>query len=198
MKNYLLAAASFSVALLLSGCNETGKRIENADTVSEMVTPDTAVVFNNNTPWDATSYDKEPVIEAPDLSKDKIELRGTDLRSVYAMADDILFDTDKAQLRSAADDKLKKISTSIRDRMQDGKVRIEIYGHTDSRAGKDYNKDLGRDRAQAVAQWLTNNGDFDKSKIAIESKGETEPVATNATAEGRQENRRVEIVVQRI
>ncbi|SDY81554.1 Outer membrane protein OmpA [Hymenobacter psychrophilus] len=180
---------------MLSACSETGNRIDNADSVSEMVTNDTAVVYDKNRPWNADSYDREPVINEPGLRNYDVEMRGSDARNVYAMEQDILFDTDQAKLRAAADEKLAKVSESIRNRMKDGTVRIQVYGYTDSRAGKAYNKDLGRDRAQAVAAWLTKNGKFDESKITIESKGQTEPVATNETAAGRQDNRRVEIVV---
>lgn len=194
-KHQLLA--SLATVLLLSACSETGERINNATSVSEMATNDTAVVYDNNRPWNAASYETEPVIDEPGLRNYGVEMRGSAARNVYALEQDILFDTDKAKLRAAADEKLTKVSESIRNRMKDGKVQVQVYGHTDSRAGKAYNKDLGRDRAQAVADWLMRNGKFDESKITIESKGETEPVATNETAAGRQENRRVEIVVTR-
>ncbi|TDN38741.1 hypothetical protein A8B98_00330 [Hymenobacter sp. UV11] len=182
---------------MLSACSETGNRIDNATSVSEMATKDTAVVYDNDRPWNAASYDREPVIDEPGLRNSDVEMRGSETRNVYAMEQDILFDTDKAKLRAAADEKLTKVSESIRNRMKDGKVQIQVYGYTDSRAGEAYNEALGRDRAQAVADWLTKNGKFDASKITIESKGQTEPVATNETAAGRQENRRVEIVVIR-
>lgn len=195
MKKHQLLAALCAGALALSACSETGERINNASSVSEMATNDTAVVYNNNRPWDAASYEREPVIDEPGLRSYAVELRGSEARNVYAMEQDVLFDTDKAKLRAAADEKLTKVSESIRSRMKDGKVQIQVYGHTDSRAGKAYNKELGRDRAQAVADWLMKNGKFDASKITVESKGQTEPAATNETAAGRQENRRVEIVV---
>lgn len=197
MKKLQLALSFFAGVLVLSACSETGKRIDNATSVSEMATNDTAVVYDNNRPWNAASYDREPVIDEPGLRSYAVEMRGSDTRNVYAMEQDVLFDTDKATLRPAADEKLTKVSESIRSRMKDGKVQIQVYGHTDSRAGEAYNEALGRDRAQAVADWLMKNGKFDASKITVESKGQTEPVATNETAAGRQENRRVEIVVIR-
>lgn len=197
MKKTQLLAALCAGALLLSACSETGERINNATSISEMATNDTAVVYNNNSPWNAASYEGEPVIDEPGLRNSAVEMRGSESRNVYAMEEDVLFDTDKATLRPAADEKLTKVSESIRSRMKNGNLQIQVYGHTDSRAGKAYNKALGRDRAQAVADWLMKNGKFDKSKITIESKGQTEPVATNETAAGRQENRRVEVVVSR-
>ena len=71
---------------------------------------------------------------------------------------------------------------------------ILIAGHTDSVGDEDYNYDLSERRARAAAEYLMSLG-MDASRINLVGLGETEPVATNETAEGRAQNRRVEIAI---
>lgn len=73
-------------------------------------------------------------------------------------------------------------------------VRIRITGHTDNTASREYNNRLSKGRAEAVKQEMIKRG-VDGSRILTEGKGMDEPVADNATEEGRQQNRRVEFVV---
>ena len=68
-------------------------------------------------------------------------------------------------------------------------------GFADSRGDKNYNKELSAQRAEAVRNWLTSNASIGADRISIEPMGESAPVASNATPEGRQQNRRVEIAV---
>ncbi|MDX5442409.1 MAG: OmpA family protein, partial [Hymenobacteraceae bacterium] len=168
------------------------------DRTGERLSTDTPVDVDEIGAWTETSAEQQPVINEPDLQKTGVELRGNDSMSVYRVPQDIMFDTDKAQIRPEGEDKLKKIADNIKKRQQqrEGNVEIYIYGHTDARASKPYNKELGRDRAQSVADWMTSKGGFDRSKLTVKSMGETQPEATNQTAEGMQQNRRVEIVVR--
>ena len=70
-------------------------------------------------------------------------------------------------------------------------VLIEIAGHTDSHSSATYNQDLSQRRAQAVADYLANKG-IDKSRLRPNGYGESQPIASNDTADGRAKNRRVE------
>jgi OOP family OmpA-OmpF porin len=72
-------------------------------------------------------------------------------------------------------------------------TQIEINGHSSEEGSTEYNMQLSEDRAKAVKSYLVNSG-VSASKITIKGFGETRPVASNATEEGRQQNRRVEIV----
>lgn len=78
--------------------------------------------------------------------------------------------------------------------MLDRSVFIEVVGHTDDVGDDDYNMDLSEQRAAAVTQYLIDAG-VDASKIVAVGAGESMPITTNATNEGRAENRRVEIMV---
>ena len=77
-----------------------------------------------------------------------------------------------------------------------GKNQIQVMGFADSRGDKNYNKELSERRAEAVKKWLVTNGKIDASRLSVEPMGEALPAASNATAAGRQENRRVAIAVR--
>ncbi|GAB3163451.1 OmpA family protein [Telluribacter humicola] len=190
----LLGLTICILALIISACNNTGNRIEDADSVSEVATEDTAVAFQNDAVWANIDFDV-PVIVEPDLQDTDITLRGTDTLSIYSLEQDIMFNTAKAQILPAGEEKLQKIADSIRKRIGDSKAMIRVYGFTDSRAGKEFNLELGKERAKAVEAWLSSQAGFDASRIQVISLGEKLPEATNETAAGRQQNRRVEIVV---
>jgi outer membrane protein OmpA-like peptidoglycan-associated protein len=78
--------------------------------------------------------------------------------------------------------------------MLDRSVFIEVVGHTDDVGDDAYNMDLSEQRAAAVSQYLIEAG-VDASKIVAVGAGESLPIATNTTDQGRAENRRVEVLV---
>lgn len=101
------------------------------------------------------------------------------------------FAVDSAELEPAMQRALQTTAESLRDR--GGVDRIEIIGYTDSQGSADYNRDLSRRRAEAVADYLAREG-IDRDLMSVSGRGEADPVATNATAEGRARNRRVIIL----
>lgn len=109
---------------------------------------------------------------------------------IYTLQD-VYFNTDKATLRESSYDALNDLLSA----MQTNKaMRVEIAGHTDNRASAEYNKDLSQRRAESVKAYLVENG-IAKDRIRAKGYGESEPVASNETEEGRQKNRRVEVRV---
>jgi outer membrane protein OmpA-like peptidoglycan-associated protein len=72
---------------------------------------------------------------------------------------------------------------------------VDVIGHTDNTGSADYNQDLSARRASAVAGVLLEQG-VDPARVRSFGRGENEPVATNLTPEGRQQNRRVEIIIR--
>lgn len=88
---------------------------------------------------------------------------------------------------------LRAVLKVIRNRMSDKSFLIE--GHTDSQGPSAYNQDLSERRAQSVVEWLVEHG-VDPDRIEAQGQGETDPIASNETEEGRRENRRTEIVVR--
>ena len=103
----------------------------------------------------------------------------------------ILFDTNKSNLSSEAKANLKTFSEKMQD-MPD--TQITIFGHTDNTGTAEVNQKLSQKRADAVATQLQNLG-IDKGRIVSEGKSFDFPVADNATAEGRAQNRRVELFI---
>jgi OOP family OmpA-OmpF porin len=104
---------------------------------------------------------------------------------------DTLYDFDKATLKPEGKATLDKVAADL------GKIRLEVViavGNTDSVGSDAYNMALGQRRAQSVKAYLISKG-VDGSRIYTESKGKSNPVATNATAEGRAKNRRTDIEV---
>ncbi len=103
----------------------------------------------------------------------------------------IFFDFDKATLRNESYPEMNRLLEFMNTYPN---LRITIKGHTDSVGAEDYNQQLSRRRADAVARFLRVNG-IDTSRLVVEGLGESEPVADNNTAEGRQQNRRVEFEI---
>ncbi len=193
---------SLGVAVAFSSCEQTSR-----NQLPEESTADTAVLKQNenragndaNTnndlsmaEWDGFDLNM-PTIRLPEITVAGLDVRGNDRYTSYSIDETVLFDTDKAQVRSAAKNSLQEVTNSIAQRSKEGKIRI--YGHTDATASKDYNKELSEQRAQAVKQWLVSNGNIDESRISIHPMGESQPTASNQTEQGRQQNRRVDIVV---
>ena len=105
---------------------------------------------------------------------------------------DTLFDFDKSTLKSEGVATLGKIAKDIKN------MKLEvviIVGYTDSVGSDAYNIALGQRRANAVKSFLTNDGGVEATRVYTESKGKADPVASNATAEGREKNRRAVIEV---
>lgn len=101
----------------------------------------------------------------------------------------VLFDLNKATIRSESEEALQAIA----DIMEEYPNTIfHVEGHTDSTGSAEYNMQLSRERAAAVEEWLENAG-IASNRLTSEGYGEEQPIATNNTAAGRQENRRVEI-----
>jgi outer membrane protein OmpA-like peptidoglycan-associated protein len=102
------------------------------------------------------------------------------------------FETNKATLTRNSEDILEDAYNAL---VANPDVQVEISGHTDSVGSDEYNQALSLRRAQAVKNWLTKRG-IAGNRMKTVGKGEKEPVASNDTAEGRTENRRIEFYVQ--
>lgn len=103
----------------------------------------------------------------------------------------LLFGFDSDQLGSSARDNLRKLAESLK---QYPNTRTLIVGHTDSDGSAQYNRDLSDRRALSAASFITGEG-IDRLRISTAGRGETEPIATNDTDDGRRQNRRVEIAI---
>ena len=204
MTKFLLPG--LAATLLLASC-ET-KHSETKDQLAE-AGQDTAVMARDGskTAGDMASSAAASADNAWDMTKAKltdqkfkevtspgVTVRGDSTYSVYSVDEAVLFDTEKADIKPAAAATLQQITASIGQRYATQQVRV--MGFADSRGDKNYNRELSEKRAEAVKNYLTSAGKIDAARVSVEPMGEAQPVASNATAAGRQENRRVEIAVR--
>ena len=103
----------------------------------------------------------------------------------------VTFDTDSTLIKPAFRDTLDRVAQSM---VQYPDSLIDVYGHTDSTGSDAYNQTLSENRARAVADYLSSRG-VSSQRLRSQGYGETRPVASNATEEGRSNNRRVEIKI---
>ncbi len=115
-----------------------------------------------------------------------------DQEQIYlSLGSDLLFDTGSADIQPAGRSKLLEVA-GILSRYP--RTTISVTGHTDSRGSEEMNYELSLRRARTVADALTGSG-VSSSRITTRGQGESSPIASNETREGRQLNRRVELIV---
>ena len=184
------------LAFLLRSCNKSdavaGTTTDSTATGSAVATTTPA---GTKTPDWADVDRNAPAASYDEITDKDISVRGNDNYGIYSLGENILFETDKSTIRKDAEQNLQQLAASIKKRFAGGDLRV--YGYTDSVGTTGYNKELAQQRAEAVKSWLATNAGIDSGKISINAIGEGAPVATNATAAGRQENRRVEVVARK-
>jgi outer membrane protein OmpA-like peptidoglycan-associated protein len=112
-------------------------------------------------------------------------------RGLIANMSDVLFKSGSFELLTAARERLAKVSGIV---LAYPNLHLAVEGHTDSVGTDEYNRQLSERRAEAVRDYLVQQG-ISSDAIAASGFGKSEPVATNDTPEGRQQNRRVELVL---
>lgn len=130
--------------------------------------------------------------QSEDLQKqlDALNAKATE-RGLVITLGDVLFDTARAELKGNATMHLSKLSAFL---SQYGDRTVAIEGYTDNVGTEDYNFGLSQRRADAVKTYLVNQG-INSSRLSTSGKGEGNPVASNDSATGRQQNRRVEVII---
>lgn len=107
------------------------------------------------------------------------------------LPNEITFDVDRAAIKPEFRDTLARMADTLNDYPSSA---IDVVGHTDSTGSEAYNEELSQRRADNVAGFLTQRGVI-RERIATFGEGETRPIASNETIEGRAQNRRVEILI---
>ena len=126
-----------------------------------------------------------------EIGKVKEDARGT----VITLSGQVLFKTNAATLLPIAEQQLRKVAEALNE--YDEARKIVIAGHTDSRGSGSSNRRLSLARAESVRAFLVNSG-VSPDRVSASGRGEDEPIADNRTAEGRANNRRVEIIVEAV
>jgi len=136
--------------------------------------------------WQENIPEPEPEpIPEPEFDGIKLEVnKPIQLKNIF-------FETAKWELLPASFVELNKLYDLL---IEYPNLEIAVHGHTDSRASDSYNLNLSKNRARSVFEWLGSKG-IDLNRLQSEGFGENNPIDTNDTDEGRQNNRRVEFII---
>lgn len=180
--------------------NETGKLIEtfttNSATGKFIITLASGKNYGIAVKAEGYLFHSEnfdiPKGSADNLVNKVIELKNIAVGSKIALRN-IFFDTGKSTLRSESNTELDRLVKLMKDVPG---LEIEISGHTDNTGSATLNESLSQDRAQAVVNYLKGKG-ISISRMSAKGYGSTQPIASNKTAAGRQENRRTEFEIKK-
>lgn len=192
MTKLALSLCSLSF-LVLASCGQTetkGTTEANKDTAVLMKDNEVSTETKVVTKWDSVDF-TTPIVKYKEITKD-VEVRGNDRYSIYGLSDEVLFTTGQATVRTEAKQYLNEVGTSVKAHYTTPMLRV--YGYADAVGDAAANKELSAQRAAAVKDYLVKDSGIPADNIEIVAKGETEPAATNNTAAGRQQNRRVRVV----
>jgi outer membrane protein OmpA-like peptidoglycan-associated protein len=139
---------------------------------------------------DRALLERDMMLQAQRAELERMEAQETSRGYVLTLSD-VLFATNRAEVQPGASRALGRLAEFLRDNPDQ---RVIIEGHTDSQGPADYNENLSRARANAVANALQAQG-VSRDRIETHGFGESQPIASNDTAAGRQQNRRVEIII---
>jgi OmpA-OmpF porin, OOP family len=145
----------------------------------------------------AQTVAQQSQLQASELKAAQLEqelhARQTPQGTVLTLAD-VLYESGKAILRPGAVNRLQPLANYLKAHPQ---VSATIEGFTDSRGSPEHNQQLSQARAQTVKEFLVGEG-IDPGRIIARGKGEDYPIASNNTAAGRQQNRRVEVLLSEL
>jgi len=133
--------------------------------------------------------DKQAAEIERDIEGAKVERVGEGIKITFSSG--ILFDVDKSNLKDPYKGELSQLA-AILNKYDD--TNIMLAGHTDATGSDEYNLELSRRRAGSVASYLATQN-VNRARFTTEGYGKTDPIASNETAEGRSQNRRVEVAI---
>lgn len=137
------------------------------------------------------NLDEQAAALRANISDGRVQIINTGSELIVRMPNDILFPFDSSTIAPALRADLRGLARHLQN--YPGSI-ARVVGHTDSTGDAAYNQSLSVERARSVANILIANG-VSSSRVRTAGRGENEPVATNLTAEGRAQNRRVDIVI---
>jgi outer membrane protein OmpA-like peptidoglycan-associated protein len=187
------------------------RSVREISPMSRIAKPQTEIV--KNTKEDLAASERSGALKAEQLAAEQKARLDAENRAAVAQADlaklaavkeearglvitlsgSVLFASGKSALLPAAQNRLNQVADAL---MATKERKLTIEGHTDSQGSSSYNQVLSQQRADAVRSYLISRG-YPSDLIQAQGIGEDRPVADNASAEGRANNRRVEIIVER-
>lgn len=134
--------------------------------------------------------DKQAAEIERDIEGARVERVGEGIKITFKSA--VMFDVDKATVKDDYKGELGELA-GILNKYEDTQILLE--GHTDSTGPEDYNHELSKRRAQSVADYMATTQNVNPVRFTVMGYGESQPVASNDTVEGRAQNRRVEVAI---
>ncbi|MBC7571694.1 MAG: OmpA family protein, partial [Spirosoma sp.] len=174
---------------------------EAGEATSDPITGEYKIVLPYGQKYSMRAIAKDFIAEGDNVDLTQMkgfqEIKGKELKLVpievgrTVRLNNIFFDTGKAELRSESGPELDRLVTTLNE---SPKIVIEVRGHTDNTGSNEINAKLSQDRADAVREYFISKG-IEPDRVGSKGFGESKPVATNDTDEGRQQNRRVEFMI---
>jgi len=175
--------------------------VEAGEATSDPITGEYKIVLPYGQKYSMRAIAKDFIAEGDNVDLTQMkgfqEIKGKELKLVpievgrTVRLNNIFFDTGKAELRSESGPELDRLVTTLNE---SPKIVIEVRGHTDNTGSNEINAKLSQDRADAVREYFISKG-IEPDRVGSKGFGESKPVATNDTDEGRQQNRRVEFMI---
>ena len=127
------------------------------------------------------------------FNQDGVTIRREGNNLILSMEESVLFDLNKSQVKNRVKPNLNTLAKALEENPD---IRIKIDGYTCNLGSENHNLVLSLDRSKAIKEYLITRN-VDANHVTVEGYGESEPVASNTTEEGRSQNRRVEFIVSR-
>lgn len=159
------------------------------NTKEDLAASERAVAAEQQARFNAEKRASDALAALAKLAAVKEEERGL----VITLSGSVLFASDKSALLPAAKNRLNQVADAL---LATKERRLTVEGHTDSQGSSGYNQGLSQERADAVRSFIVARG-YPGDLIRAQGMGEESPIADNVTAEGRANNRRVEIIIDR-
>jgi len=188
-----VSAAGQSAEFIFDATGKTGRNMGWQPTEWEFTAAadSTTLEFTSLTRSPETGYGAAiDRVEVMLLEEGPLRVTESDREIQVSLGAEILFDTGESVLRPEAAAALGQLAALVQDHPD---LPIEIEGHTDSTGTPAFNARLSLARAETVKRWLVAHGSVTESRVTTRGYGPERPVASNGTAQGRQQNRRVEV-----
>lgn len=203
-----LLGLGVAASLGLAGCAGTGERQQSGSIVGGMLGGFLGATSDDEDRGRNAAFGAAAGAMAGGMIGTMLDAQAADLRSslendgiivtntgeflIVTLPGGLLFDVDSAAIRPAVEGDLAAVARNL---IEYPDSTVQVLGYTDDTGSTAYNQTLSESRAQTVADVLVRQG-VTQSRVRAEGRGETQPVATNSTPEGRQQNRRVEIFIR--
>jgi OOP family OmpA-OmpF porin len=176
---------------------EVEKIVEVPVEVEKIVEKEVTCVVPPAAPTGPVDADMDGVTDDMDkcpgtLKGAKVDGQGCVVEEQKISLPNIEFESGKTVLAPGGKDKLEAVVEFLNNQ---GEVQVDVFGHTDAQGKDSYNQALSEGRAKSVMEYLVSRG-VSASRLSSKGFGETQPIATNETVEGRAQNRRVELLIR--